>query len=65
MNFCVMKLSFLIHRYVQFRLNSPSTISRFFNPRPDGVWLAKPFSGVEIHMEMDMDGNGVEMGHNL
>ena len=25
----------------------------------------EPFSGVEIHMEMDMDWKWMEMGHNL
>ena len=28
-------------------------------------WTLEPFSGVEIHMEMDMEWKWMEMGHNL
>ena len=30
----------------------------------DALWV-EPFSGVEIHMEMDMEWKWMEMGHNL
>ena len=33
----------------------------------NGQWICgiEPFSGVEIHMEMDMEWKWMEMGHNL
>ena len=37
--------------------------SSFVLERP--VLTVEPFSGVEIHMEMDMDWKWMEMGHNL